>query len=150
MKFLLDTDAISFFYDAARIPEHQIIQRHLSKLQEEDVLQISVLTLYEFEYSYFNATTDQQEQIRNTIRKIETTFEVIALKREFALIYGEIKYLLRHSTGRKPKEMKKYNIDLMIASTSVAEASTLIGADSIYEEISNLYPRFKTENWLIR
>ena len=97
MKFLLDTDAISFFYDAARTPEHHFIQRHVSGLQDDDVLQISVLTLYEFEYSYFNATADQQEQIRNTIRKIETTFEVVPLKRAFAPIYGEIKSLLKNS-----------------------------------------------------
>ncbi|MDY0095495.1 MAG: hypothetical protein RBT80_22600 [Candidatus Vecturithrix sp.] len=76
MKFLLDTDAISFFYDAARTPEHHVIQRHVSTLQDDDVLQISVLTLYEFEYSYFNAAVNQQEQIRRTIRKIETTFEL--------------------------------------------------------------------------
>lgn len=44
MKFLLDTDAISFFYDASRTPEHHVIQHHVSKLQDDDILQVSVLT----------------------------------------------------------------------------------------------------------
>ena len=54
-KFLLDTDAVSFFYDASRLPEHSRIKSRVSALHDEDVLQVSVLTLYEFEYSYFNA-----------------------------------------------------------------------------------------------
>ena len=59
-KFLLDTDAVSFFYDADRLPEHARIKSQVSALRDEDVLQVSVLTLYEFEYSYFNADTPQK------------------------------------------------------------------------------------------
>lgn len=149
MKYLFDTDAVSFFYDATRTPEHLRIKNRVAKLHDEDVLQVSVLTLYEFEYSYCNANSAQRPKIRNTIEKIEQTFVIIPLKRDFAKNYGEIKSLLKHSTGRKAKEMKRYNIDLLIASTAIAESSIVIGSDNIYRELASLYPRFQSENWFI-
>ncbi len=149
MKFLFDTDAVSFFYDAARLPEHSRIKNRVAALHDEDVLHVSVLTLYEFEYSYFNADNAQKPSIKKTLEEIERTFEVIPLKRDFASIYGEIKSLLKHSKGRKAKDMKRHNIDLMIASTAIAESSIVIGSDSIYKELSSLYPQFHSENWLI-
>jgi predicted nucleic acid-binding protein len=148
MTYLFDTDTVSFFYDAARLPEHIHINSHVSKLGEYDVLHVSVLTLYEFEYSYCNAEAAQKPSIRNTIAKIEQTFVIIPLKREFARIYGEIKTLLKQSKGRKPKEMKQYNIDLLIASTAIAESSIVVGSDEIYSELASLYPRFQFQNWL--
>jgi predicted nucleic acid-binding protein len=149
MKYLFDTDAVSFFYDATRTPEHLHIKSHVATLHDKDVLQVSVLTLYEFEYSYCNATASQKLGIRNTIEKIEQTFVIIPLKRDFSRTYGEIKSLLKHSTGRKAKEMKRYNIDLLIASTAIAESSIVIGSDRIYRELASLYPRFRSENWFI-
>lgn len=148
MKYLFDTDAVSFFYDATRIPGHLHLKNRVSNLQDEDVLQISVLPLYEFEYSFSNAHPEQQKHIRNTIRKIEQTFEIIPLKRTFAPIYGDMKSRLKRSKGRKSQEMKKYNIDLMIASTAIEESSVVVGSDRIYEEISELSPRFRFQNWL--
>ena len=149
MNYLFDTDSVSFFYDATRLPEHLRIKSCVSRLNDEDVLQVSVLTLYEFEYSYFNASATRKSHIRKTIEQIEQTFAIISLRRNFARTYGEIKSLLKHSTGRKAKEMKRYNIDLLIASTAIAESSIVIGSDRIYQELKTLYPGFQTENWLI-
>ena len=57
MKFLFDTDAVSFFYDATRVPEHTRMKNRVSALHDEDVLHVSVLTLYEFEYSILKCCT---------------------------------------------------------------------------------------------
>lgn len=149
MKFLCDTDTVSFFYDAARIPAHRQIQQRFFSLDSDDVLQVSVLTLCEFEYSYFTANAAQQPLIRNTIQKIKQTFQIIALTPAFAGIYGEIKSLLKQSQGRQSKAMKQYNIDLLIASTAVAESSIVVSSDRIYSEIAALYPRFQFQNWII-
>ena len=149
MKYLFDTDSVSFFYDAAREPEHSRINKQVSGLRNEDMVCLSVLSLYEFEYSYWNAPTARRAAIRETIVKIEQTFEIIPLKRAFAPIYGEIKSLLKRSRGRKSKEMKRHNIDLMLAATAIAESSIVIGSDSIYRGLSTLYPQFQCENWLL-
>lgn len=149
MNYLFDTDSVSFFYDATRMPEHLRIKNLVSRLNDKDVLQVSVLTLYGFEYSYFTASAAQKSSIRKTIEQLEQKFEIIALRRDFARTYGEIKSLLKQPTGRKAKEMKRYNIDLLIASTAIAESSIVIGSDIIYQELNTLYPRFQCENWLI-
>jgi hypothetical protein len=45
MNYLFDTDAVSIFYDAARMPEHLRLKNRVSTLKDEDVLLVSVLTL---------------------------------------------------------------------------------------------------------
>ena len=149
MNYLFDTDAVSIFYDAARMPEHLRLKNHVSALKDEDVLLVSVLTLFEFEYSFWNADTGQQVRIRDTITQINHTFDILPLQQDSARVYGEIKSLFKQLTGRKPKEMKRYNIDLLIASTAITETSVIIGSDRLYRELASIYPRFKTENWFI-
>ena len=149
MKFLFDTDTLSFFYDASRMPEHQNLRQHVASLNEDDAIQVSVLTLCEFEYSYFAAPPEKKPFIRNTISKIKASFEILPLTYQIAPIYGEIKSLLKSSKGRKPQEMKKYNVDMLIASTAIAESSIVIGADAIYVELTALSPRFQYQNWFI-
>jgi len=149
MNYLFDTDAVSIFYDAARMPEHLRLKNRVSTLKDEDVLHVSVLTLFEFEYSYWNADTGQQSRIRDTITQISHTFGILPLQHDSARIYGEIKSLFKQSTGRKPKEMKRYNIDLLIASTAITETGIVIGSDRLYRELAIVYPQFETENWFI-
>lgn len=149
MKYLFDTDAMSFFYDASRMPEHQYLLQHVGLLAEEDRIQVSVLTLCEFEYSYFAASSEKKPFIRKTISKIEASFDILPLTPNVAPIYGQMKSLLKSSKGRKPQEMKRYNVDVLIASAAISESSIVIGADTLYVEIAAVFPHFQYQNWLI-
>ena len=44
--------------------------------------------------------------------------------------------------------MKKNDLDILIASTAMAENATLISDDGIFERLSEIEPKFKWENWL--
>ncbi len=149
MKYLFDTDAVSFFFDASRMPEHAHIRHRVSSLAEDDTIQVSVLTLCEFEYSYFAAPADKKPFIRKTIDKIEISFDILPFTKEIAPVYGEIKHALKLSKGRKTQEMKKYNVDILIASSAIMASSVVIGADALYLELAAFVPRFRYQNWLI-
>ncbi|MCP4107766.1 MAG: hypothetical protein GY749_19840 [Desulfobacteraceae bacterium] len=66
MNYLIDSDVVNILYDDRR-NGHEQIHRIISALEDEDRLFISVLILYELEYSFFNAPDDKKDCIRNTI-----------------------------------------------------------------------------------
>ncbi len=63
MNYLLDSNTLSDFYDRDSIGHHTIFT-HLSHLSDNTRIFISILSLYEFEYGYANAS----EVLRPTIR----------------------------------------------------------------------------------
>lgn len=148
MKYIVDSDIVSYLYDPS-VEEHKTIAEKFSDFRNEDIIQISLITLFELEYSIFNAKVDSKKQeIRKTIQDIENRFTIIPIRPSLASIYGEIKEILRKSTGNSNKGMKKYNIDLIVASTAISEASILIARDGVYDKIANLKSDFKFINWL--
>ncbi|QTA92992.1 type II toxin-antitoxin system VapC family toxin [Desulfonema magnum] len=148
MKYLLDSDAVNVLYDDGRKKHHKAIHRKISLLRDEDMLQISVLVLYELEYSFFNAPADKKICIRNTIDSLLRDFDaVLPVEQVAAPVFGELKALLRKKKNLSRKEMRKHNIDIMLASTAIINSSVLVGADSIYGDIENLNPMFRSEDW---
>ncbi len=117
-------------------------------MNDEDILQVSILTIYELQYSCENAPSNKKQQISNTIESIKKTFEIVPLKVSSSELYGKLKTALKQDTGKASKEMLKYNIDLMIASMAIGESSILISADHLYRKIQTLHSQFRLENWI--
>ena len=65
-----------------------------------------------------------------------------------APIFGPIKAQLKQAKHLTRKEIRKHNIDIILASTAISTSSILIGADSIYQDIQQFRPDFTYENWL--
>ncbi|MGE0083356.1 MAG: type II toxin-antitoxin system VapC family toxin [Desulfococcaceae bacterium] len=149
MKFLFDSDMVNILYDDQRKAHHESLHRKMAQLSEEDSVLISVLVLYELEYSFFNAPDDKKEPIRNTICSAMNDFDaVLPLDADTAPIFGEIKAMLKKMKGLSRKEMRKHNIDIMLAGTAICASSVLIGSDSIYADIAECYPMFRFEKWI--
>ena len=54
-----------------------------------------------------------------------------------------------HEKHLDRKEMRKHNIDIVLASTAISTSSVLVSTDSIYDDIHRFYPIFRYTNWLI-
>ncbi len=63
MRYLLDSDAITFFYDDQRQPYHEALHRRVAALDDADSLETSVVVLCELEYSYFMAPDEKKPAI---------------------------------------------------------------------------------------
>ena len=147
MNYLFDTDTINFFYDDQKSPYFELVRNWVRGLSDNYILQVSILTIFELEYSLANAPIEKQEKIENTIHALKKSFEIVPLDESSAMVYGKLKSSYRKSSGKKAKDMVKHNIDLMIASTAIAENATLISADQLYPKLSRINPALYFENW---
>lgn len=148
MKYILDSDTITYLYDT-KFSQYQAVRNKFEQLKNYDVVQVSFITLFELEYSLYNAPDDKKEGINRRINYIEKTFEVIPIQKNQSSIYGKIKADLKRSTGNSTKGMRKYNIDLIVASTAISESSILVANDEIYKKLAEIDSRFQYENWTL-
>ena len=97
MKYLFDTDTVSFFFDATRQPQYSKLRNKISLLEDNDVLVVSILTLYELEYSFENALEKKKPAVRSVIQEIEQSgiFQIIPLLNKSASTFGKLKTLLK-------------------------------------------------------
>lgn len=147
MNFIFDTDSVCFLF-GKNSNEHTKIRHRILSLNENDVIYVSFITLFELEYSLSNATDAlRKQEIRTTIDNTKQRFQIIPLKLEFASKYGEIKSKLKNHWGNSSKGMKKHNLDLMIASTAISESFVLVAHDVIYKDLFKVYPQIKYECW---
>ena len=74
--------------------------------------------------------------------------EIIPLDETIAPDFGQIKAKLKERKGVPRNQMRKHNIDIMLASTAICRTFVLVGADRLYAEIADLNPLFRFENWI--
>ena len=147
-KYILDTNIASLLGSEAT-QENQKIYEKFYQLDDEDVVMVSIVTLYEATYGLKHSEDKiQQEEIHQNIAYIRKYFEIIPLDLREMELFADLKVLYKKKTGINKKAMKKNDLDLLIASTAMAENATLISDDTIFEKLSAIEPRFKWENWL--
>ena len=135
MNYIFDTNTISFLYDETREPFHSCLFAFISNLKKDDNLYISILTLYELEYSLSNSP--KKEQVKKVLESVLKFFEVLDLPTEGAKIFGDLKQIYKKKTGITKENIKKNNVDLMVASTAIINSCIMVSFDSIFESISN-------------
>ncbi|MBF0228340.1 MAG: type II toxin-antitoxin system VapC family toxin [Desulfamplus sp.] len=149
MKYLLDTDAIAFLYDDQREENSKIIAK-LETLKDDDILFISILSLFELEYSFANTNDNlKKSQIRTTINdiKYDSFFNILSINTETSRIYGEVKSTLKNRENISRSNIKKHNIDIILASTALQEGCTLVSGDSIYLTMVKHKPELLIQTW---
>ena len=147
-KYILDTNIASLL-GSEETQENQKIYEKFYQLDDEDVVMVSIVTLYEATYGLKHSEDEeQQEEIRQNIAYIRKYFEIIPLDLREMELFADLKVLYKKKTGINKKAMKKNDLDILIASTAMAENATLISDDSIFEKLSEIEPKFKWENWL--
>jgi predicted nucleic acid-binding protein len=147
-KYILDTNIASLL-GSEETKENQKIYEKFYQLDDEDVVMVSIVTLYEATYGLKNSEDKiQQEEIRKNIVFIQKYFEIVPLDLREMELFADLKVLYKKKTGINRKAMKKNDLDILIASTAMAENATLISDDAIFQKLSDIEPRFKWENWL--
>jgi predicted nucleic acid-binding protein len=146
VNYLLDSNTISDFYDKDSTNYPKILTK-IANLKSTDKVAISILTLYELEYGLANAPKNKKPVIEQKIIEVQQDFVILPLSRYGAKIFGNFKKLIRENRMLNKENIKKHNIDLMIAATAIVENYSLVSADSIYAEISGFDDRLKIGDW---
>ncbi|MBF0519651.1 MAG: type II toxin-antitoxin system VapC family toxin [Nitrospirae bacterium] len=148
MNFLLDTSTVAFWYDKDLNPKYQKLHKRISELTNQDNLCISVLTLYELQYSISNADEPTKSLLQLMFEKTKNSFKILFLTEKGAQVYGDLKRRLKDVKNISRENIKKYNIDIMLASSAIIESCTLVSSDSDFEVLAEIDDRLKFQNWL--
>ena len=148
MRYLLDTNTVSDLYQSDSAAYLKIMQ-HIRKLNEDDDLLISILTIFELDYGYENSPEINKPSLLVKIKHIEDQLSIIPLKREQGRWFGRVKHIFRQFRKLNKNALKKHNIDIMIGSTAISEGCILVSADKIYSELAELVPELQVENWTL-
>jgi predicted nucleic acid-binding protein len=144
MKYLLDTNIIAYLADRDSI-YNQAVVNHFTQLQDDDIVAISILTLYELHYSIANAS-EISTAVTALKQQLCESLEIIPLSQTGAKIFGELKVRYRKIQVHK-KLLALDTIDLMLASTAIEANAVLVSNDNIFEKLKYLHPELIVENW---
>lgn len=147
--YILDTDIISYLWDV-KSPYHQKIVDKLNTLNDDDIVGLSIVSIYELTYG-MNSFKDKnlKSTFQNALATIKGDKDIFiySLDVDSADFFSEIKQLYKYSTGINSKIAKKNDLDFMIASVSMSQKAILVSNDKLFETLSN-HTNLKYENWV--
>ncbi len=122
-KYILDTNMISVLGSEV---EAGTITNRLYALSDIDSISVSILTIYEETYGINNSNDEARKlRFKKNLEFIKKYFQIIPLDLKEAEIYAELKVAYKKHTGITKKDAKKNDIDLLIASSAIAENAIL-------------------------
>jgi predicted nucleic acid-binding protein len=148
MNYLLDLDIIAALFEETS-PFHEAIKHKMESLSEDDAIFLSVLSLYELQYSFSNTENKEKKQeISRLISSCKNFFDILPLSEQGAKFYGSLKAGLKKKTGMNRKALKKHNIDIMLSATALDYNCVLVAKDGIYKKhLKGLTDKLEVEDW---
>jgi predicted nucleic acid-binding protein len=145
-RYLLDSDILSYLEqkDSRFFPS---VRDRLSRLDDDDEVIVSILSLYEIFYGISWGPEEDRDFLIRSITSIEEKFLIANLSRKGAEVFGGLKSIYRKRTDSSPKNLKRNDIDFLIASSAIAEDAILVSNDKIFLAIKEIDPTLKLENW---
>jgi len=148
--YLLDTNIISYLTDL-NSPHKNKIKNKLLSLSENDIVSVSIVTLYELSYG-LNTYSDKNGNksiFESGIKFIKDYLDIYPLDVNEINIFGSLKAKYKESTGIAKTAIKKNDLDFLIAATAINHNAVLISNDAIFNKLIQLEPNMKHENWMI-
>jgi len=146
-KYLLDTNIITYLQEqTSRF--HNSVKTRLSNLHDEDEVYLSVFSLYEIEYGIAISESDETKKRFAMMKEaIQGYFRVLSFSEKGSKTFGDLKAGYLKETGISKKAVKRHDIDIMLASSAIAEDAILVSNDGIFERLKKIRSDFQSENW---
>jgi len=149
-RYILDTDIVSYLWDTKSSYNHKVVE-HLNSLNDDDMVGISVISIYELTYGIDSFRDEKLKAIfRNALESLKKDKDtnIFSLDAKGATLFSQLKLRYKKATGITTKDAKKNDLDLLIASIVMGQEAILISNDGIFKRLAKLEPKFKHENWL--
>jgi len=147
-KYLLDTNIISYLENPNKDEYWKVID-NLASLWNDDIVHISMLSIFEYQSSIELVKDDTLKKIltdkKNELLKI---FQIENLKLNQEIIFWELQKWYLDKTWSNTKSAKKHTVDLMLASQCISEDIILVSNDNIFKIIAEFRDDFKHQNWI--
>ena len=147
--YLLDTNIISYLTDL-NSPHRDKIKKKLLSLSKDDIVSVSIVTLYELSYGLntFNGTNENKHIFENGIEFIKDYLDIYPLDVNEIDIFGSLKAKYKQATGIPKTAIKKNDLDFLIVATAINHNAVLVSNDAIFSKLIELEPNIKHENWV--
>lgn len=148
-KYLLDTNTLIYLDDkSSRF--HQAINTRLAQLPDDSEVCLSALTVFELQYGVSSAPENVSKQLLATLRFIDEELSVFNVEVKYANVFGELKTLYRKKEGASKEDMKRHNIDFILASTAIVESAIVVSNDGIFSRLASHGAReLQYEDWTV-
>ena len=149
-KYIIDTDIISYLWDRESKYHSQVVE-HLNRLNDDDIVGISAMSIYELTYGMDSFKDEKLKMIfKNALESLkqDSDVNIFPLDANGASFFSQLKLLYKNATGITANDAKKNDLDLVIASIAMGQKAVLVSNDGIFERLAELEPKFKHENWL--
>lgn len=83
------------------------------------------------------------------LAEVRNNFSILPLYDDASVLFARLKQFYRDTHGLSKDQMKKHNIDFLIAATAIRTDSVLVSTDSIYSVLMKAEPDLRVENWLL-
>jgi predicted nucleic acid-binding protein len=147
-RYLLDSDILSYL-EQKDSPFSPSVRKHLSHLDDDDEVIVSLLSLYELQYGISWGSQEDRDCLLQSIASIEKRFPAVNLSRTGAAVFGKLKSAYRKYSGSSPLNLKRNDIDFLLASSAISEDATLVSNDKIFLAVKEIEPSLKLENWAV-
>jgi predicted nucleic acid-binding protein len=77
----------------------------------------------------------------------EENLRLLRPKEAGAEVFAQLKNAYRLRTGARERDSVRHNVDLILASTALAEGTVLVSNDRIFRALAELEPRLTVERW---
>ena len=65
------------------------------------------------------------------------------------MVFGNLKKRIKETRSPSKENMKKFNIDVMLAATAITHQIVLVSADAVYAELQRHNSSLHVENWMV-
>jgi len=97
-KYILDTNITSLLGSEKQV--NNILLDKFYKLEDDDIIMVSIITLYETNYGLKNSNDEiQKKEISKNLDFIKKFFEIVPLDLKEMDIYADLKVLYKKHTG---------------------------------------------------
>ena len=128
--FLLDTDIVSYGGDD-QSPYYTSVIQNLKKLSEKDKIYLSDLSVYEYKAGLYLLGDQERGRILKGFNEIMPYVNILPLNPDKGgRIFGEIRSEYQKRTGISDNALKKYTVDMILASEAICNDMILVYNDN--------------------
>lgn len=147
-KYIIDTNIISYLADDLS-PFHTAIVKKISQIDDYDRICLSILTIYELQHGIASMSHEMAVKFSETKKLMIKHFDILPLSEKGAEIFGMLKAEYIRQTGILKDAVKRHDIDLMVASSAMAENAVLVSNDRIFSRLKKMRSDFLLEDWTL-
>lgn len=146
--YLLDSNTVSTISASDSYGYDYAIEK-FQRCEETDLVCISILTMYEFQYAIANTPENTKRNLKESMSLFMNFFTPVPLSATGAMIFGDLRREFERYHGMKKRESQRHVVDLMIAATAIDCNAIVVSADRIFRTLTKIDYRLKHEDWII-